>query len=104
MSPNYPQRSPGVYQCSRHRTVAHGEPCHSTIRCATLDEFVAAKLLEALQPAGVELSLQVIENEVARREQLDTLYAQRESGAFPACPDHPDLLAMFDSILCVSAR
>ena len=75
--PNYPKRSHGVYQCSRHRTVAHAEPCNSSVRCATLDEFVSAKLLEALQPAGADLSMQVIENEVARREQLDTLYAQR---------------------------
>ncbi len=33
-----------------------------------------------------------------------TLYAQRESETFPACLDYPDLSAMFDSILCFSAR
>jgi hypothetical protein len=38
---------------------------------------VSARLLEALQPAAVELSLRVIEDEATRREQLDTLYAQR---------------------------
>lgn len=31
------------------------------------------------------------------------VYAQRESDLFPACEDHPDHLANFDSLLCVRA-
>jgi DNA invertase Pin-like site-specific DNA recombinase len=77
LSPNYPQNTHAIYHCGRHRTVAHAEPCYSSIRCATLDDFVASKLLEALAPAGVDLSLQVIEDEQTRREQLDTLYVHR---------------------------
>ena len=57
--------------------MAHAESCNNSIRCATLDEFVIRKLLEVLSPAGVDLSLQVIEDEQTRREQLDTLYAHR---------------------------
>ena len=43
----------------------------------TLDELVASKVLAVLSPAGVDLSLRVIEDEQARREQLDSLYAHR---------------------------
>lgn len=77
LSPTYPKGSQALYHCSRHHTVAEAESCYSSIRCSTLDEFVSTKLLEALGPAGVDLSLQVVEDEVARREQLDTLHAQR---------------------------
>jgi DNA invertase Pin-like site-specific DNA recombinase len=77
MSPNYPKNSYPNYACSRHHTIAHGQPCFSFIRCATLDDFASSKLLEALGPAGVELSLRVIEDEQSRRDQLDTLYRQR---------------------------
>lgn len=77
LSPNYPKNSHAVYHCGRHRTMAHARPCYSSIRCATLDDFVTSKLLEVLAPAGVDLSLRVLEDEQTRREQLDTLYAQR---------------------------
>ena len=77
LSPNYPKNTHAIYQCGRHRTVANAEPCHSSIRCATLDEYVSAKLLEALAPTSVELSLSVIEDEQTRREQLETLHAHR---------------------------
>lgn len=52
-------------------------PCYSSIRCTTLDGFVESRILEAVAPAGVDLSLRVIEDEEARRTQLDTLYAHR---------------------------
>lgn len=81
LSPKYPKDAQAAYQCGRHRTVAHAEPCYSSIRCATLDDFVASKLLEALAPAGVDLSLRVIEDEQARREQLDTLHDDRVAQA-----------------------
>ncbi|MDH5626106.1 MAG: recombinase family protein [Nitrospira sp.] len=77
LSPSYPRNTHAIYQCGRHRTVAHAEPCHSSIRCATLDEFVASKLLDVLAPAGVDLSLQVIEDEQTRREQLGALHGDR---------------------------
>lgn len=76
LSPNY-SNSRGIYHCVRHYTLAHAKPCANTIRCAILDDFVSAKLLEALGPAGVELSMQVIEDEQTRREQLDSLHVHR---------------------------
>jgi len=61
--------------------MAHAKTCRNTIRCATLDEFIATKLLEALAPAAVDLSMRVIEDEQSRREQLDQLHAHRVSHA-----------------------
>jgi hypothetical protein len=77
LSPHYPRKSHAIYACGRHRTMAGVEPCYSSIRCRTLDDFVASKLLEAISPAGVDLSLRVIEDEQARREHLDTLHVHR---------------------------
>jgi DNA invertase Pin-like site-specific DNA recombinase len=81
MSPCYSRTAYAAYYCSRHHTMARVEPCHNTIRCETLDDFVASKLLEALAPAGVDLSLQVIEDEQARREQLERLHVDRVTQA-----------------------
>lgn len=81
LSPNYPKNSLPIYSCGRHHTLEGVEPCYSSIRCATLDDFVVQKLLESLAPAGIELSLRVIEHEESRREQLDTLYAHRVAQA-----------------------
>jgi hypothetical protein len=53
------------------------ELCYNSIHCKTLDDLVAAKLLDALSPVGVELSLRVIEDEHSRREQLDALHVHR---------------------------
>jgi DNA invertase Pin-like site-specific DNA recombinase len=77
LSPTYPRSNHATYYCGRHRTVAHAEPCQSSVRCAILDELVTRKLLEALAPAGVDLSLRVLEDEQMRREQLESLYAHR---------------------------
>jgi DNA invertase Pin-like site-specific DNA recombinase len=77
LSPSYPSSFQPIYRCGRHRTIAGVSPCCSSIRCTTLDDFVESRILEAIAPAGVELSLRVIEDEESRRTQLDTLYAHR---------------------------
>ncbi|MEJ7589993.1 MAG: recombinase family protein [Planctomycetaceae bacterium] len=77
MSPLYGSSGRASYNCGRHRTVAGAISCLNSMSASVLDTFVAEKLLEALSPAGVDLSLQVIEDEVARRTQLDTLFAHR---------------------------
>ncbi len=77
LSPSYPPHAYPIYHCGRHHTVARAEPCYSSIRSATLDDFVTSKLLEALAPASVDLSLRVIEDEQTRREQLGTLHTDR---------------------------
>ncbi len=73
----YPKDSHPMYHCMRHHTVAASEPCHSSIRCEILDALVASKLLEAISPAGVELSLRVIEDQETRRREMEQLYVDR---------------------------
>ena len=72
LSPNYGTNGRGSYYCGRHRTMAGEAPCQTTVVCHTLDEFVSYKLVEALQPAAVQLSLRVVEDEVTRRAQMET--------------------------------
>lgn len=77
MSPQYSSSERASYQCGRHRTMTGAIPCLNSISSSVLDGFVTEKLLEALSPAAISLSMQVIEDEVIRRTQLDTLYAHR---------------------------
>lgn len=77
LTPVYSSSNTVSYYCTRHRTVAGATSCQNGISSATLDSFVSEKLLEALSPAAVEFSLQVIEDESTRREQLDTLHVHR---------------------------
>ena len=77
MSPSYGSNGRASYSCGRHRTMTGVNPCLISMSALVLDAFVAEKLLEALSPAGIELSLQVIEDEVTRRTQLETLYLHR---------------------------
>lgn len=71
LSPIYGSNGKGSYLCGRHRTLAHVDSCQTTIACYALDEFITRKLLEALQPAAVDLSLQVVEDEATRRRELE---------------------------------
>jgi hypothetical protein len=77
MSPQYLDAGRATYYCGRHRTMARAQSCHNSVSNHTLDTFVTEKLLEALSPAAVELSLRVIEDEVARREQFEKLHVHR---------------------------
>lgn len=77
MSPRYTGKDHGFYDCSRHRTVTRGKSCGNHIGSKLLDAVVADKLLEALEPGSVDLSLRVVEDEATRRQQLETLLAQR---------------------------
>lgn len=74
---SYPSNSSPVYRCARHSTVAGATPCNSSIRCEILDALISDKLLEALSPAGIELSLQVIQDEETRRIQMQRIYTDR---------------------------
>lgn len=74
LSPIYGPNKRGSDLCGRHRTMAHVDSCRTTITCHVLDEFVTGKLLEALQPAAVELSLQVVEDEATRRRELEATH------------------------------
>lgn len=77
LSVNYPKNSHPMYHCMRHHTVAVSEPCQSSIRCEILDALVSRKVLDAISPAGVELSLRVIQDEETRRSEMEQLYVDR---------------------------
>ena len=66
-----------MYYCLRHSTVAFASPCHCSIRCKSSIPWLPRNCFEALSPAGVELSLQVIQDEQARRQQMEQLHVDR---------------------------
>jgi hypothetical protein len=76
LSPQCQSSGQGTYHCGRPHP-SPLTPCPNHIQRQALDDFVTAKALEALAPAGLELSLHVIEDETARREQLETLHLHR---------------------------
>lgn len=69
LHPQYPTDAKPGYHCSRHLTMAAAHACQGVIQCDVLDEMVAQQLLDAIQPAGVELSLTVLEDETLRRKE-----------------------------------
>lgn len=77
----YPQNANAYYTCYSHTRKIGGARCCTSIRCDILDNLVVSKILEALSPAGIELSMRVIEDEEQRRKQLDQLYVDRVSKA-----------------------
>lgn len=64
------------YICARQVTDYGGEPCQY-ISGAPLDRFVADKVLEALEPAALELSLEAARNVESERAELDGLWQKR---------------------------
>jgi len=85
MSASYAASGHATYDCARHLKKVGAHPCHTLIASKTIDTFVSEKVLEALSPAGVELSMRVVEDEVSRREQLETLHLHRvEQAAYAA--------------------
>ncbi len=71
ITPIYTAADRGSYRCQRYRDRVAVKPCPSTIVCRALDDFVANKVLEALAPSTIELSLQAAEDESVRRRQLE---------------------------------
>lgn len=81
MSMIYPKEGIAYYTCSSHTRKLGTASCSCSIRCDILDKLVTSKILEVLTPAGVELSLRVIEDEQLRRQQLDQLFVDKVSKA-----------------------
>ena len=65
------------YYCARHSTLAQTKSCECTITSPTLDTFVSIKTLQALEPAQVELSLRVADDESTRRQQMQKQFENR---------------------------
>jgi DNA invertase Pin-like site-specific DNA recombinase len=64
------------YVCSRQSTDYGGEVCQH-LSGPPLDEFVGEKVLEALKPAALELSLEAANRVEHEREELDRLWKMR---------------------------
>jgi len=64
------------YVCARRNTVYGGSACQC-VSGAPLDGFVAEKVLEALEPVALELSLEAAKNMESERAELDSLWQKR---------------------------
>jgi DNA invertase Pin-like site-specific DNA recombinase len=75
MHVSYQSVHQGRYCCSRVRFDPTDEVC-SGLPARSLDDFVAGQVLEALSPAGIELSLSAIEHTSQLRRQQETQLRQ----------------------------
>ena len=64
------------YVCARRNTVYGGSACQC-ISGVPLDGFAAEKVLQALKPAALELSLEAAKNIESERSELDGLWQKR---------------------------
>lgn len=64
------------YVCSRRNTVYGGSACQC-VSGVLLDGFAAEKVLQALEPAALELSLEAAKNIESERGELDGLWQKR---------------------------
>ncbi len=71
ISVSYSTANSGSYYCNRLATIAQAKSCLCTITIKSLDTFVIRKLLQTLEPAQVDLSLRVADDESTRRQQLE---------------------------------
>lgn len=76
LHPKYNKNAQPSYSCSRHLSSPVTVPCQGAIQGARLDQLVADRLLDALRPANLELSLRVIEDEELRRQKQGKLKRQ----------------------------
>jgi DNA invertase Pin-like site-specific DNA recombinase len=68
------------YACTRQNTVYGGGSCQC-LSGARLDGFAAEKVLRALEPAALELSLEAAKNIESERGELDGLWQKRQERA-----------------------
>jgi hypothetical protein len=64
------------YLCDRHQQEGIAKVCYG-LRARPVDDLVAHQVLQALQPAALELSLQAIADQEAERARLDRHWQQR---------------------------
>jgi DNA invertase Pin-like site-specific DNA recombinase len=65
-----------TYLCARQR-IEYGAPRCQSLAGPPLDQFISARVLEALTPAALELSLGAAEHLQQERAELDALWRQR---------------------------
>ena len=76
MTVRYGERGRHLYLCNRLKTNYGGKECQY-VAGPPLDEFVGEKVLKALEPASLELSLEAAKHVEEEREELDRLWQKR---------------------------
>jgi DNA invertase Pin-like site-specific DNA recombinase len=72
----YPRSARPRYDCNRHLRLGLERNCHS-LETAVIDDLVSQQVLQAVQPAALELSLRACEDVQRERDRL-TLYWQQQ--------------------------
>ncbi len=67
---SYGKRSSGSYECRWHQKAGRERTCF-TVQAAPVDELLTQQVLCALEPAGVQVSLNALRNIQQERERLD---------------------------------
>jgi DNA invertase Pin-like site-specific DNA recombinase len=70
LTPHYPRRGRPYYWCTRHLQDIRDQTCHG-LTAGVVDRLVEERVLEALKPAGLRLSLRAIADGRAERERLE---------------------------------
>jgi hypothetical protein len=71
------QRHLHRYICGNMASDYGADPCQQAAGKCLLDEFVSGRVLEALKPAALELSLEAAKNLRRERDDLEQLWHQR---------------------------
>jgi DNA invertase Pin-like site-specific DNA recombinase len=84
LRPNYSNANKPYYPCASHLEEARDRECYGLCSRA-IDQLVAGQLFKALEPAALELSLQVLEDEHRERARLHQHWeSQRERARYEA--------------------
>ena len=70
MQTSYRHTGKPFYSCTRHLTRGTEQKCYG-VKATVVDEVVVAQVLQALQPAALDLSLQATQDIQKERERLD---------------------------------
>lgn len=76
MASHYRYADQPYYDCVGDTEHAQPRTCHG-LAAASIDGIVREQVLQALEPAALELSLQVIDDETGERQRLDRAWKQR---------------------------
>ncbi len=76
LRPRYGRHGRASYLCVRHLQEGTDPTCHG-LRAADIDALVAQQVLQALQPAALELSLKAMDDIAQERGRLDHVWQQR---------------------------
>jgi DNA invertase Pin-like site-specific DNA recombinase len=81
LHPIYSRNARPGYHCTRHFTAAVERACQGSIQCDVLDGLIEERIFQVLQPASIELSLRVVQDETLRREERNKNERQKTERA-----------------------